>query len=113
MNPRRRGRGTNSSNRGGRNVIIQYGSNRGISQNYANTATCPRPNDHLYEEFIEFLRKKQTEDDNTPSYLQAAEENDNSAEYIESLNKEIIMIIEHNDVLRYFVGSNYEFKLPI
>ena len=61
MNPRGRGRGRgNSSNRGGRNMIIQYGSNRGMPQNYNNTASGPKPNDPLYEEFMEFLKKKQT-----------------------------------------------------
>ena len=32
--------------------------------------------------------------------------NDDSAEYIKSLNKKIIMIIEHNDVLRYFEDNS-------
>ena len=42
---------------------------------------------------MEFFKKKQSGDNNTPSYAQAAEENDDSVEYIESPNKEMIMII--------------------
>lgn len=105
MIPRGRGRGFNPSNRGGRN-IIQYGSSRGITQNYASSSTGFRQNDPIYEEFMQFLSNRQSGDNNTPSYSQAAEENDDSAEYIESLNKEIIMILEHNDVMRYFEDNS-------
>lgn len=108
MIPRGRGRGNYPpSNRGGRtnNSIIQ--SRRVISQSYANTASSsgPRPNDPLYEEFMEFMKNKNSKD-NIPSYAQATEDNDDSAEYIESPNLEKIMIIEHNDVLRYFEDNS-------
>ena len=91
-----RGRGGRGSHlyRGGRtggasNILVQHGNKRLIASNIAESAsssTIPGPNDPLYGEFLEFIKKKKG---NIPSYANALVEEDNEDphEYCQYPNK--------------------------
>ena len=114
MIPRGRGGRGSHLHRGGRagkanNALVQYGNMRLIASNIAESAssssTIPGPNDPLYGEFLEFIKQKKG---NTPSYANALveEENEDPHEYCQSPNKERIIFLEYQDVMRYFEAGN-------
>nr|GFB44857.1 hypothetical protein [Tanacetum cinerariifolium] len=98
-----RGRG-----RGPNNILVQHGRHRLIASNIAESSASlliPRPNDPLYGEFMEFLKSKKG---NNPSYANALneEENEELQEYHQSPYKKKIILLEYQDVMRYFDSGN-------
>lgn len=116
MIPRGRGGRGSHLHRGGRtgganNILVQHGNQRLIASNIANIAesaassSMPGPNDPLYGEFLEFIKSKKG---NASSYANALieEENDDANEYCQSPNKERIIFLEYQDVMRFFESGN-------
>nr|GFA49315.1 hypothetical protein [Tanacetum cinerariifolium] len=90
------------------NILVQHGRNRLIACNIAESSassSIPKPNDPLYGEFMEFLKNKKG---NNPSYANALneEENEDLQEYHQSPYKEKIILLEFQDVIKYFDSGN-------
>ena len=102
-----RGRGNNPyRGRGGRGerVIAQHGSQRLVASQIANTAsssTGNTQNNTLYEEFLEYKKKKE-QDNKTATYANIAseevEEESDSFLYEKSFAKEVILLLDYKDL---------------